>query len=140
MGDLSTVIVPNSELIAKTVRNLTHANPLGLVQIKLPMPLDADAEQVRELLLAAFDAHADVLGTPVPGVSLDGIDANNLVFNATGYVPSPRMTYGVRSALLFDVLKRLHEAGITMLKAPTLLITTPVVARPAAASSANTTQ
>ena len=138
MGDLSTVIVPNSELIAKTVRNLTHANPLGLVQIKLPMPLDADAEHVRELMLAAFDAHTDVLATPVPGVSLDGIDTNNLMFNATGYVPSPRLTYGVRSALLFDVLKRLREAGITMLKSPTLLITTPVVAPPPAASSANT--
>src|SRR3546814_6294228 len=30
MADRSTVIVPNSEFVTKTVRNVTHANPLGL--------------------------------------------------------------------------------------------------------------
>ena len=38
MSDRSTVIVPNSEFITKTVRNVTRSSPLGLVQIKLPMP------------------------------------------------------------------------------------------------------
>ncbi len=125
MGDRSTVIVPNSEFITKTVRNVTHANPLGLVQIKLPMPLDTDAEQVRALMLAAFEAHEDVLDAPAPGVSLDGIDASNLVFNATGFVSSPRVAYNVRSALLFEVLKRLREARITMSKPPTMLMSAP---------------
>ncbi|CAN5848811.1 DUF3772 domain-containing protein [soil metagenome] len=129
MGDRSTVIVPNSEFITKTVRNVTHANPLGLVQIKLPMPLDTDAEQVRALMLAAFEAHDDVLEAPAPGVSLDGIDASNLVFNATGFVSSPRLAYGVRSALLFEVLKRLREARITMSKPPTMLIGAPELSR-----------
>ena len=40
MSDRSTVIVPNSEFITKTVRNVTRSSPLGLVQIKLPMPVD----------------------------------------------------------------------------------------------------
>src|SRR3546814_5716488 len=43
MSDRSTVIVPNSELVTKTVRNVTHSNPLGVVQVKLTMPLDATA-------------------------------------------------------------------------------------------------
>src|SRR6185369_1563918 len=32
MGDRSTVIVPNSEFITKVVRNVTHDDPLGVVQ------------------------------------------------------------------------------------------------------------
>ncbi|HWH81192.1 MAG TPA: DUF3772 domain-containing protein, partial [Burkholderiaceae bacterium] len=107
MGDHSTVIVPNSEFITKTVRNITMANSLGLVQIKLPMPLDTDVERVRSLMLEAFQAHADVLDTPAPSVALDGIDAIGITFNATGFVASPRLSYNVRSTLLFEVLTRL---------------------------------
>ena len=83
-GDRSTVIVPNSEFITKTVRNVTHANPLGLVQLKLPMPLMTPAEDVRALLLGVFEANTDVLDAPAPNVQLDGIDNGSLVFNATG--------------------------------------------------------
>lgn len=122
MGDRSTVIVPNSEFVTKTVRNVTRSNPLGLVQIKLPMPLSTDAEQVRELMLQAFADHEDVLDSPEPNVFLDGIDAGHLIFNAKGYVSSPRAAYGVRSALLFTVLKRLHDAGLEVSSPPTMLL------------------
>jgi small-conductance mechanosensitive channel len=128
MGDRSTVIVPNSEFITKIVRNVTLADPIGLVQIKLPVPLGSDAEKVREQLLQAFDAEADVLDTPAPAVLLDGVEHGQLLFNATGYVNSPRSVARVRSALLFDVLKRLHEAGITLTSPPTLLISAPAEA------------
>ena len=130
MGDRSTVIVPNSEFITKIVRNVTLADPLGLVQIKLPVPLGSDVEKVREQLLQAFDAEPDVLGTPAPAVLLDGVEHGQLLFNATGYVNSPRSVARVRSALLFEVLKRLHEAGITLASPPTLLISAPAVAAP----------
>jgi potassium efflux system protein len=134
MGDRSTVIVPNSQFITSTVRNVTHTNPLGLVQIKLPLPLNADAEQVRALLQEAFEKNKNVLDTPAPNVQLDGIDNNNLIFNATGFVSSPRLAYGVRSDLLFDVLKRLREAEISLGKQPTMLISAPLAAGPEAGS------
>ena len=132
MGDRSTVIVPNSEFVTKTVRNVTRSNPLGLVQIKLPMPLSTDAEQVRELILQAFADHEDVLDTPTPNVFLDGIDGGHLIFNAKGYVSSPRAAYGVRSALLFTVLKRLHDAGLEVSSPPTMLLAS--APQPAAAA------
>jgi potassium efflux system protein len=128
MGDRSTVIVPNSQFITSTVRNVTHTNPLGLVQIKLPVPLNTDAEQARVLLLEAFKSNPSILETPAPNVQLDGIDNSNLIFNATGFASSPRLAYGVRSDLLFDVLKRLREAGISIAKQPTIVMGSPVAA------------
>ncbi|SDP80901.1 Small-conductance mechanosensitive channel [Rhodoferax sp. OV413] len=122
MSDRSTVIVPNSEFITKTVRNITHASPQGLVQIKLPMPLDTDVQQVYDLLLGAFRDHAEVQSAPAPSVALDGIDNGKLVFNATAYVGSPRMAYGVRSDVLFEVLKRLREAKLPMSHPSTMLL------------------
>ena len=124
MGDRSTVIVPNSEFITKTVRNVTHASPLGLVQIKLPLPLGTDAEEARALILSAFVDNRDVLDTPAPNVQLDGIDNGNLLFNATGFASSPRLTYGIRSALLFELLKRLDAAEISISKPSTMILST----------------
>lgn len=122
MNDRSTVIVPNSEFITKTVRNVTHDNPLGLVKIMLPLPLSTDADQVRSLVLQAFENHPDVLDSPAPNVQLDSLDASGMLFNATAYVASPRMTYGVRSALLFDMLARLRQAGVALAKPPTVMV------------------
>ncbi|HEY4319277.1 MAG TPA: DUF3772 domain-containing protein [Herbaspirillum sp.] len=122
MGDRSTVIVPNSQFITATVRNVTHTNPLGLVQIKLPVPVTTDADQARALLLDAFKSNPGILDSPAPNVQLDGIDNNNLIFNATGFAASPRLTYGIRSDLLFDILKRLRDAGISIARQPTMLI------------------
>ncbi|ARN23768.1 hypothetical protein A4W93_07025 [Piscinibacter gummiphilus] len=126
MGDRSTVIVPNSEFITKIVRNVTYTDPLGMVQIKLPMPLSTDTQKAREVLLTAFQSHPGVLPSPAPNVQLDGIDGTNLVFNASGFVSSPRAAYGVRSDLLFDVLERLREAGLSLGKPPTMLVSQPV--------------
>ncbi|QEI06670.1 mechanosensitive ion channel family protein [Pigmentiphaga aceris] len=133
MGDRSTVIVPNSEFITKTVRNVTHTNPIGLVSFKLPMPLETDPEVVRDLIKGAFIEHPDVLETPAPNVQLDSIDGRSIIFNASGFVASPRVAYGIKSQILFEVLKRLRDAGMT-LSAPQTMILTDSQERLAAAS------
>ncbi|MDN3919853.1 DUF3772 domain-containing protein [Roseateles violae] len=122
MADRSTLIVPNSEFITKVVRNVTHESPAGLVQIKLPMPLDTDTGRVSEILLRAFVEHEEIMAQPPAKVQLDGIEAGNLVFNATGSVGSPRQSYAVRSALLFRILQDLHAAGLPLRNAPSLVL------------------
>lgn len=113
-SDRTTVLVPNSELITKAVRNRTYSNAEGLVKISLPMPLATDADLVRELLLQAFREHPGILEAPAPNVLLDGIANGQVVFNATGFVATPRQAAGVRSALLFEVLRRLRQLNIRM--------------------------
>jgi small-conductance mechanosensitive channel len=130
MADRSTLIVPNSEFITKVVRNVTHDSPAGLVQIKLPMPLDTDIAKVSEILLRAFIEHADMLEQPPPKVQLDGIDGSFLVFNATGSVGSPRQTYGARSALLLRVLQDLRAADVPIRNPSNLVLREPAPPAP----------
>jgi small-conductance mechanosensitive channel len=113
-GDRTTVLVPNSELITKTVRNRTYSNAEGLVKIVLPMPLATDADLVRELLLEVFREHPGILDAPAPAVLIDGIVNNQVVFNATGFVSTPRQASNTRSALLFEILRRLRQLNIRM--------------------------
>jgi small-conductance mechanosensitive channel len=112
LGDRSTLIVPNSEFITKTVRNMTLRNAEGRVLIRLPMPLTTDAQQVRDIMLSALHEHNEVLPAPAPGVTLDGIDNGLLIFQAIAYVPGPRVAAGVRSELLFTILERLRTAQV----------------------------
>lgn len=122
MSDRSTMVVPNSEFITKMVRNVTHANSLGRIQIKLPLPLDTDAEVVRTIILEIFGNDPAVLASPAPSVLLEDISAAGLAFNAVAYVSSPRGASTVRSRLLFELLSRLRSEGIALSSPPTMLL------------------
>ncbi len=114
VSDRSTLIVPNSELITKSVRNMTLSNPKGRVQLKFSVPLDADVERVRSLLLTLFGEHPKVLEEPTSSVFIDSIDGGQVAFNSFCYVSSPRDTYGVRSDLFFALLQRMAAEGIEL--------------------------
>jgi small-conductance mechanosensitive channel len=116
LWDRSTVIVPNSQLITQNVRNVTLANAQGRVQIKLPMPLDTDAERARQIILDALIGHPQVLHAPAPNVQLENVDAQGIHFVGTGYVPSPRDVGGVRSDLLLVILERLRREGLALVR------------------------
>ncbi|MDM0043688.1 DUF3772 domain-containing protein [Variovorax dokdonensis] len=114
LWDRSTLIVPNSEFITKTVRNMTLANPDGRVLIRLPMPLTTDARAARDLMMSACVEHESVLEDPAPLVRLDAVENGLLVFVMIAYVASPRMVAEVRSDLLFAVLDRLQAAQLPL--------------------------
>jgi small-conductance mechanosensitive channel len=124
MGDRSTVIVPNSQLITQNVRNVTLANAQGRVQIKLPMPLDTDAGKVRELVLGILRAHHGTLTAPAPYVQLENVNAGVMTFNCVAYVGSPREVGGVKSELLFEMLERLRSERLPMTSPQSMLVRT----------------
>ena len=114
IGDRSTLIVPNSELITKSVRNMTRSNALGRVQLQFSVPLGTDMARVRALLFELYAAHPKALATPAPSVFIDSISNGQANFNSFIYVPSPRDAYGVRSELFFALLARMNEQGIAL--------------------------
>ncbi|WP_313076549.1 DUF3772 domain-containing protein [Melaminivora sp.] len=122
LGDRSTVIVPNSEFITKTVRNMTLTGAQGRVQLSLPAPLDTDARRMRELILQAFCAHESILDEPAPAVTLDGIQNGTLIFVATGWVAHPRSAGGTRSDVLFALLDALRAEGLHLSPPATTLV------------------
>ncbi|TKR56301.1 mechanosensitive ion channel family protein [Allopusillimonas ginsengisoli] len=114
MFDRSTMIVPNSEFITKAVRNVTMGNPMGVATVKINMPVSADVELVRQMMMQSMQDHPGVLDDPAPSVLLGGFDANGLAFSASCFVSSPRNAARTRSEMLFDMLARFHNAGIPL--------------------------
>lgn len=114
MMDRSKLIVPNSDLISKTVRNVTHSGALGRVKIVLRTEHEADPILVRELLLARLRNHPEVLGEPPPAVYLTDVRDGGLEFTAIAYVASARHAFGVKSELLFQIVPDLKGKGIVL--------------------------
>jgi len=114
MMDQSRLIVPNSDLISKTVRNITHSGALGRAKIVLRIDSAADPAQVRDLLLAKLGAHPSALKEPAPAVYMTDARDGAMEFTAFAYLSSPRLAYGVRSDLLFQILPDLKAAGIAL--------------------------
>ncbi|MGF6695479.1 potassium efflux system protein [Paraburkholderia sp. MM5496-R1] len=123
LADRSTVIVPNSHLISQNVRNVTMGNRTqGVATVTLTLPLNIDPEQVRGLLLAAYEAHPSILDHPAPSVVFSQLSADGITLIVTGYVRSPRIAGDTKSDLLFDILKRLRAAAITLATPQTVII------------------
>lgn len=114
VGDKSTLIVPNSELITKTIRNMTMDNAQGRVQIQFSVPLGTDVGKLRQLLLDLFADNPRVLQEPAPAVYVDSISGGQVALNCLAHVPSPRNVYATRSELLFELLQRTAAAGIAL--------------------------
>lgn len=129
LSDRSTVIVPNSQFISQNVRNATMGNAQGVATIALTFPLDIDPEQVRSLLLQCYQLHEAILETPAPSVSFKELGPNGIVLSVTGYVASPRVVSGTKSDLLYEILKALRAADISLSQTQTMLLEQPVEKR-----------
>jgi potassium efflux system protein len=121
LGDRSTLIVPNSEFITKTVRNMTLANAEGRVLIRLPMPLTTDAQRVRELILAACKRARRCAGNA--GAVAHARRHRERAADLPGHRlrAEPRLAGGVRSDLLFVILDELKKAALP-LAVPTMVM------------------
>ena len=112
LADHSTLIVPNSELITKSVLNKTLASPLGRIQIQFSVPLGTDAERVRALVLESFAAEPAVLDDPRPSAFVDSIADGRILFNCFAHVETPRAGYSARSSVFMALLGRFRDEGI----------------------------
>ncbi|MFJ4429369.1 DUF3772 domain-containing protein [Pseudomonas sp. NPDC089395] len=130
MSDRSTVIVPNSQFISQNVRNVTMGNALGVVGITLTLPLETDANRVREVLLKAFKEHEAVLDAPATSVTFKDLTSSGMVIGVSGYVAGPRQVSGARSDLLFTILGQLRDEGIS-LSSPQSMVLVQEGSRPA---------
>jgi potassium efflux system protein len=111
--DKASVIIPNSELITGVVKNWTHANTLGRINIKLNVSYEADPEQVIEILNACVASHPAVLKQPPPAVLLTEMGAA-LSFEIFSIVANLADRGRVKSELQIAILKQFRAAGIDL--------------------------
>lgn len=112
--DRSTLIVPNSDFITKSVKNVTHGAPVGRVQIEVTVAADVDPTTVRRILLETAKAHSSVLGFPEPQVFFNSLGKADNGFTLFASVPSPRQAATVKSDLNFALVKAFKDQGVAI--------------------------
>ena len=110
--DRASVILPNSDLVAGTVLNRTHAGTSGRVQIPIGVSYDADPRRVEEILLAIAEAHPLALEDPSPVVLFMGFSLNTMDFEIRCWLRDVNFSLSVRSDINFEIVSRFRAEGI----------------------------
>lgn len=114
LADRTIVLVPNSELITKAVRNRTFAATDGLVKILLPVPAAADARQAIGIVDSVVHGHPGLRTTPPPSVQLEDVKDNKIWIGVSAYVDSPRQVTRMRAELLYALVQQLQAHGVAL--------------------------
>jgi len=112
--DRASVIIPNSELITGVVKNWTHANTLGRLNIRVATGYEADAEKVIEILKACVAEHPGVLKQPAPAVLLAEFGATAMTFDIFCVVPNLGERGQIKSDIQIAILRQFRAAGIAL--------------------------
>ncbi len=99
--DRSTLIVPNSDLITKSVRNRTHSNPLGRVSLQVGTAHEAPVAEIKQILLASASEIAGVLKTPAPEVLITGTTDVGVQWTLICAVATPRQVAATLQRTVF---------------------------------------
>ena len=111
-ADRTTLIVPNSDFITKTVQNKTLGNARGRVQILIAISRVQDADRAKALILATFADNPEVLSEPKSNVFIDSVDPGAVNFKCLAFVHNPRDVYRIRSDLFFEMIRRMLKEEI----------------------------
>ena len=112
--DKASVIIPNSELITGVVKNWTHSNTLGRINIKVAVSYDCDPDTVMDILTTCVAGHPGVLKQPPPAVMLTEFAPGALTFEIFCIVANLSDRGRIKSDVHIAILRAFRAAGIDM--------------------------
>ena len=120
--DEKEIIVPNSQLITESVHNLTHANNLFRLSIKVGVSYSSDVDLVKKVLLDAANEHLGVIKEPIPNMSsvtapfvrFTAFGNSSLDFELLAWIPDSFQRFDVASDLHFIIWHKFKEHNITI--------------------------
>lgn len=124
LGENSTLIVPNSDIVSSIVKNRSLEDATHRATVKISVARESDLDMVMAILRAAPDGHANVLADTAPSVAItrvgEGIDFDlSVLCDRVGSLER------VRTDLYYTVLKRFREAGVALADTRPVLVGPP---------------
>ncbi len=110
--DRASVVIPNSELISNRVLNWTLKERSGRGIVPIGVSYGADANKVRDILLALADKRREILSYPAPQVVFLGFGESSLDFELRYFLRDIGDVLSVASAIRFELLERFRAEGI----------------------------
>jgi small-conductance mechanosensitive channel len=111
-GEGAEVVVPNADLISKSVVNWTLSDRQRRVDVRVGVAYGSDPEKVIGLLLQAGSDHPEALPEPAPAAYFVGFGESSLDFVLQVWVARFEQSAALQSAVRRAVHRVLAEAGI----------------------------
>lgn len=108
----STIIVPNSDLLAQAVTNWTLKDTIGRVDVSVGVAYGTDVQKVQALLLDCAHNHVEVTNRPAPFVLFRDFGDSALIFELRAFLYDVSRQLRVGSDLRVAIEKSFREAGI----------------------------
>ena len=111
-GDL--VVMPNSKIAGNSVMNFSQGLTSTRISVSVGVAYGSDVELVRQLLLDAMTAQAQIVKSPTPQVIFSEFGDSALNFEVRGWVRSPWNRMIIKSDIRFriDTLFRTNKIKI----------------------------
>ncbi len=110
----SSVIVPNSELIAGRLTNWMYKDQSGRVELPVGVAYGSDTAKVREVLLSCVRGRGDVKAWPQPHVLFMDFGDSALLFELRFFISDVANRLSIASDVRFAIDAAFRKAGITI--------------------------
>ena len=109
--DGSRVILPNSDLIANKVRDLSGQRR---IRVQVGVSTEADVRLAEQLLLETAAAHPNVVAEPAPAVIFDGFGESTHDLSLYAWVGDRSVLLTTKTELYYAVIDTLAKHGVEM--------------------------
>ncbi|MCR9220543.1 MAG: mechanosensitive ion channel [Alphaproteobacteria bacterium] len=110
----ASVIVPNADLLSSALKNWTHKDKYGRVDVPVGVALDSDPKQVEKILLQVARRHPRVVRWPQPVVLLRSFGTSRLEFELRVFTDDILWVVFIGSELRYEILRRFREEGVIL--------------------------
>lgn len=111
-GNKASIIIPNSDILSKSLINMTYANRMGRVDISVGVGYDSDIELVKKTLLDIAAANPNVLENPAPTVSFNTLGNTSLGVQLQCYTANVYNKGSIATNVREEIIKRFRELDI----------------------------
>jgi small-conductance mechanosensitive channel len=112
--DHDDVIIPNSELIAGTVRNRTLTDRMTRIECSVGIAYDADVNAAFDILYAVARGHERTVEDPAPNVVMEQLGDSALMLRLYCFIDEVGKALSTRSEMYVEIVRRFGEAGIAI--------------------------
>lgn len=110
----ANVIIPNADILSKSLINLTYSNRTGRVTIKVGVDYDSDIDLLKQTLLEIAQSNPKVLTLPPPSVAFNELGDSSLDFQLNAYTANVYDRAAIATDLREKIVKRFKELNINI--------------------------
>ncbi len=111
-GDKSTIIIPNSDILSKSLINYTYSGKTGKVNVKINVSYDSNIEKIKAALLEIAASNPDVLLKPEPAVSCSKFSENSMEITLSCATANIFRRTAIANDLREKIIRRFQEMNV----------------------------